>query len=141
MPTMNIGRLAEQSGVSIDTIRYYERLHVLPPAARSSSGYRHYSGADLDRLRFIRRSKELGFSLAEIKELLSLTEDRHSDMRRVKRKAEQRLAQVERKIVELKRVRRGLKLLIEACPGKGELDGCPIVAALSEVEEPRGESR
>jgi MerR family copper efflux transcriptional regulator len=141
MATMNIGRLAEQSGVSIDTIRYYERQRVLPPAARTATGYRHYSGADLDRLRFIRRSKELGFSLEEIKELLSLTEHRHSDMRRVKRKAEQRLAQVERKIVELKRVKRGLKLLIEACPGKGELDGCPIVAALSGADEPQGEGR
>jgi MerR family transcriptional regulator, copper efflux regulator len=131
MRSMNIGRLAELGGVNIDTIRYYERQKVLPPPARSASGYRRYGETDLERLRFIRRSKELGFSLTEIKDLLSLTQDRGSDMRGVKRKAEQRLEQVERKIAELRRVKRGLKTLIAACPGKGELRGCPIVAALS----------
>ena len=131
MRTMSIGRLAQLGGVNIDTIRYYERQKVLPSPARSASGYRRYDEADLQRLRFVRRSKELGFSLAEIGDLLSLTQDRASDMRRVKRKAEQRLAQVEQKIDELKRVKRGLKTLIAACPGAGNLRGCPIVAALS----------
>lgn len=131
MQTMNIGRLAELAQVNIDTIRYYERQKLLPPAARTSSGYRQYTQSDLERLRFILRSKELGFTLAEIGDLLSLTKNRDSDMRGVKRKAEQRLEQVERKIAELRRVKRGLKKLIDACPGRGELNGCPIVAALS----------
>lgn len=131
MQTMNIGRLAELAQVNIDTIRYYERQKLLPPAARTSSGYRQYTRSDLERLRFILRSKELGFTLAEIGELLSLTKNRDSDMRGVKRRAEQRLEQVEEKIAELRRVKRGLKKLIDACPGRGELKGCPIVAALS----------
>ena len=141
MRTMNIGHLAELAGVNVDTVRYYERQGLLPPAARTGSGYRQYDEPDLERLRFIRRSKELGFTLAEIKELLSLTRDRESDMRGVKRKAEQRLSQVERRIAELQRVRHGLQKLIEACPGKGGLQGCPIVAALSGGEERSGEAR
>ncbi len=131
MQTMNIGRLAELAQVNIDTIRYYERQQVLPPAARSASGYRQYEHADLERLRFVLRAKRLGFTLAEIRELLSLTKDRTSDMRGVREKAEQRLDQVEQKIAELRRVRRGLSQLISACPGEGELKDCPIVAALS----------
>jgi MerR family copper efflux transcriptional regulator len=128
---MTIGRLAKEAGVNIDTIRYYERHGLLPLAARRASGYREYADDDVARLSFIRRAKELGFSLTDIGELLSLSRDRRSDMRGVKRKAEERLADVERKIEKLKRVRRGLKTLIDACPGHGELATCPIVAALS----------
>jgi MerR family copper efflux transcriptional regulator len=136
MQTMNIGRLAELAAVNIDTIRYYERQGLLPPAARTASGYRQYQSADLERLRFILRSKDLGFTLTEIGDLLSLTKDRDSDMRGVKQKAEQRLEQVEQKIAELRRVRKGLKKLIDACPGKGEMNSCPIVAALSGSKDP-----
>lgn len=132
MPTMTIGRLAREAGVNIDTIRYYERNGLVPKPARRASGYREYETADVRRLRFILRAKELGFTLAEIAELLSLSADR--DVRGVKRRAEQRLEQVEHKINELDRVRRGLKTLIDACPGHGELERCPIVAALSGEE-------
>ena len=127
---MTIGRLAKAAGVNIDTIRYYERHGLLPRAARRESGYREYARADVARLTFIRRAKELGFSLGDI-DLLSLSTDRNNGVRGVKRKAEERLADVERKIAELKRVHRGLKTLIDACPGHGELAACPIVAALS----------
>lgn len=128
---IRIGRLAELGGVNVDTVRYYEREGLLPPPARRASGYREYRHVDVERLRFIRRAKELGFTLAEIAELLSLTADRQSDMQGVKRKAEERLEQVELKIAELQRVRSGLENLITACPGHGELHECPIVAALS----------
>jgi MerR family copper efflux transcriptional regulator len=131
MQTMTIGRLAKEAGVNIDTIRYYERHGLLPRAARRESGYREYSRDDVARLSFVRRAKELGFSLTDIAELLSLSADRHNGVRGVKRKAEQRVADVEQKIRELQRVRRGLKKLIAACPGQGELATCPIVAALS----------
>jgi len=131
MQTITIGRLAKAAGVNVDTIRYYERQGLLPHASRRESGYREYANGDVARLSFIRRAKELGFSLGDIGELLSLSSDRHSGVRGVKRKAEERLADVERKIDELKRVRRGLKTLIDACPGHGELATCPIVAALS----------
>lgn len=129
MQTMTIGRLAKQAGVNIDTIRYYERSGLLPAPLRRASGYREYRESDLDRLRFIGRAKNLGFSLAEIHELLSLSADRN--VAGVKRRAEDRLAHVERKIKELQQVRRGLRTLIDACPGHGALESCPIVAALS----------
>ena len=129
MATMTIGRLAKKAGVNIDTIRYYERNGLLPEPVRRASGYREYEPADVRRLRFIMRAKDLGFTLAEIGELLSLSADR--DVRGVKRRAEQRLEQVDYKIKELQRVRRGLKTLIDACPGHGDLERCPIVAALS----------
>ncbi len=131
METIRIGRLAELSGVSIDTVRYYEREGLLPKPTRRPSGYREYGPDDVERLRFVRRAKELGFTLTEIAELLSLTADRHADMQGVKRKAEERLEQVEAKIAELRRVKRGLTELIAACPGHGELGRCPIVAALN----------
>jgi len=129
MSTMTIGRLAKQAGVNVDTIRYYERNGLIPEPVRRVSGYREYETADVRRLRFIMRAKDLGFTLAEIGELLSLSADR--DVGGVKRRAEQRLEQVEHKIKELQRVRGGLKALIDACPGHGELERCPIVAALS----------
>jgi MerR family transcriptional regulator, copper efflux regulator len=131
MTGIRIGRLAERAGVNIDTIRYYERNGLLPAPTRRPSGYREYSPADVERLMFIRRSKELGFTLAEIADLLSMTADRSRDMQGVLRKAEERLAQVELRIAQLKRVRDGLKKLISACPGQGELAQCPIVTALA----------
>ena len=129
MASMTIGRLAKEPGVNIDTIRYYERNGLIPEPVRRASGYREYEVADVRRLRFIVRAKDLGFTLAEIAELLSLSADR--DVGGVKRRAEQRLEQVEHKIEELQRVRRGLKTLVDACPGHGDLERCPIVAALS----------
>jgi MerR family copper efflux transcriptional regulator len=132
MAAMTIGALAKKAGINIDTIRYYERNGLIPEPVRRPSGYREYGATDVARLRFILRAKELGFTLAEIGELLSLSADR--DVRGVKRRAERRLEQVEHKIKELQRVRRGLKTLIDACPGHGDLERCPIVAALSEGE-------
>jgi len=130
MASMTIGRLAKQAGVNIDTIRYYERNGLIPEPARRLSGYRQYGPTDVARLRFILRAKDLGFTLAEIGELLSLSADRN--VKGVKRRAEGRLEQVEHKIEELQRVRRGLRTLIQACPGHGDLERCPIIAALSE---------
>jgi MerR family copper efflux transcriptional regulator len=132
METMTIGRMASLAGVNIDTVRYYERNGLLPRARRRPSGYREYGLDDVARLKFIRRAKGLGFSLEEIGELLSLSADRQNDMQGVKRKAEARLRHVEVKIAELQRVRRALKRLIDACPGQGELQGCPILAALDD---------
>ena len=134
MPSMTIGRLAKEAGVNIDTIRYYERNGLIPKPVRRPSGYREYETGDVRRLRFIGRAKQLGFTLAEIAELMSLSADR--DVGGVKRRAEQRLDQVEHKIKELQRVRRGLKTLIDACPGHGDVERCPIVAALSGENRP-----
>lgn len=127
---MHIGQLAKQTGVTPDTIRYYEREGVLPSPARLESRYRNYGQDDVARLQFIHRAKALGFTLADIGELLGLSGDVDSDMSRVKQAAQSRLASVETKLAELTRLRDGLLTLISACPGHGELRGCPILNAL-----------
>jgi MerR family transcriptional regulator, copper efflux regulator len=127
---ITIGAVARQAGVGIDTIRYYEREGLLPEPRRRASGYREYGPGVVERLRFIRRAKDLGFTLDEIHELLALSTDRERGVKSVKQRAEARLGEVERRIRELQRVKRGLRQLIDACPGHGALEQCPILHAL-----------
>lgn len=133
MSTFGIGELAQRGGVAIDTVRYYERDGLLHPAARLDSGYRRYGEAELRRLRFIRRAKALGFSLEDIRSLLDISAERN--VAKVKHAAEARLADIQRRINELQRVRDGLRTLIAACPGHGRAEACPILNALSEDTE------
>ena len=128
MESIGIGALAKRAGVRIDTVRYYERSGLLAPKARLASGYRRYGEIELSRLRFIRRAQALGFTLDEVRDLLSVS--KHRDVSRVKRAAQQKLADVERKITDLERVRRGLLNLVAACPGHGRAENCPILKAL-----------
>ena len=93
---MQIGQLARQAGVAIDTVRYYERQGLLPPPQRRASGYRDYDARDSARLRFIRRAKDLGFSLQEIHELLHLSDNRDADRAEVRMLAQRRLDDIER---------------------------------------------
>jgi MerR family transcriptional regulator, copper efflux regulator len=134
-PRLSIGTVAERAGVGIDTIRYYEREGLMPPPQRRASGYRIYDQAAIQRLQFIRRAKDLGFTLEEIGELLALSADRERGVEGVRQRAEARLQAVEQRLRELRRVQRGLKQLIEACPGHGDLAGCPILRALSGNQE------
>lgn len=131
---MKIGQLAQRSGVGIDTVRYYEREGLLPKPPRLASGYRSYGPIDLKRLRFVRRGKALGFTLPEIRELLALSSHGGKDMAAMKAVAQEKLADVESKLVELARIRDGLIALIEACPGHGSLEQCPILNALVQEE-------
>lgn len=128
MGSIGIGALAKRAGVGIDTVRYYERAGLLAPRSRLLSGYRRYSELELARLRFIRRAQALGFTLKEVRELLSLSAQR--DVARVKRTAQAKLTDVERRIAELEKVRAGLTKLIDACPGHGRAADCPILRAL-----------
>ena len=130
MDSIGIGALAKRAGVSIDTVRYYEKSGLLSPQARLASGYRRYSDLQLSRLRFIRRAQELGFSLKDVRELLGLSKQR--DVARVKRAAERKLVEVEQRIVALERIRGGLAQLVTACPGHGLAKECPILKALGE---------
>lgn len=132
---LSIGVLARKAGVGVDTIRYYEREGLLPEPRRRASGYRDYDAGAVAQLRFIRRAKNLGFSLDDIRELLALSGDRGQGVAGVKARAEERLADVGHRIRELRRVQRGLKQLIDACPGHGDLSHCPILKALSGEEE------
>jgi len=133
---VTIGRLAAAAGVGIDTVRYYEREGLLPAPARNESGYRRYDDASATRLRFIRRARDLGFSLDDVRDLLALSADGRHGTQGARQRAEARLADVERRITELRRVQRGLKKLVDACPGHGPLDTCPILAALGDKESP-----
>lgn len=127
---MNIGQLSRRTGVPIDTVRYYEKQHLLPPPTRTASGYRHYEADDVLRLTFIRRAKTLGFTLEEIRDLLALSRADSGDMAAIRAAAASKLIDVEQRIAELTRVRDGLQSLVSACPGHGALDQCPILSAL-----------
>ena len=130
MKSMGIGTIARQAGVSIDTVRYYEKNGLLNPAARLASGYRRYEALQLSRLRFIKRAQQLGFTLKDVRELLGISAQR--DVARVKRAAERKLAEVNERVAALQRVQRGLTELIAQCPGHGRAADCPILKALGE---------
>lgn len=133
MDRLTIGKLARQAGVGIDTVRFYERAGLLPRARRADSGYRLYSASDIDRLRFIRRAKTLGFSLEEIGELLNLSAGTGSRAS-VKRLAEHRVADLDQKIRELTAMRDLLAALVRRCTGQGPLKGCPIIEGVLEQQ-------
>ena len=135
-PSLTIGTVAKRAGVAIDTIRFYEREGLLPEPLRRASGYRSYDDSAINRLRFIRRAKDLGFTLEEIRDLLALSADRHRGVKAVKQRAAQRLADIDARIAELTRIRQGLEQLIKACPGRGDPEHCPILRALAD-EEPQ----
>jgi len=129
MESIRIGALAKRAGVGIDTVRYYERNRLLTPRDRSASGYRRYGEFELSRLRFIRRAQALGFSLREVRDLLSISTQR--DVARIKRTAQAKLADIDQRVLALQRIRNGLATLIAACPGHGRAADCPILNALS----------
>ena len=133
--TLTIGRLAHAAEVGIDTVRFYERAGLLKRPQRTAAGYRLYAESDAGRLRFIRRAKALGFSLKEIAELLRLNDGggRRSAVRAL---AGRRLAEIERKLTPLSRMRATLRDLVHQCHGDGPLAGCPIIEAVLPVGAP-----
>ncbi len=129
-----IGRLAKQAEVGIDTVRFYERRGLLPEPSRSASGYRLYQRDSIDRIRFIRRAKQLGFSLDEIELLLRL-QDQGGKKADVRELTEHKIAQIDDNIRDLKRIRGVLNDLSAQCSGQGNIDSCPIIEAMSDVNE------
>ncbi|NYT25873.1 Cu(I)-responsive transcriptional regulator [Alcaligenaceae bacterium] len=132
---MNIGEAAKASGVSAKMIRYYEDIGLVPPAARASSGYRVYSDNDVHRLNFVRRARDLGFSVKEIGDLLSLWSDRSRHSADVKRIASAHIADLRQKIDELRRMSDSLQTLVDCCAGDDRPD-CPILAELEQAGRP-----
>ena len=130
MKPMTIGQVAKQTGVGIETIRFYERRGLIDEPPRRDSGYRQYSEDVIARIEFIKRAKELGFSLKEINELLSLRVDHDTSCGDVRSRAEEKIADTREKIRELQRIMKALKQLATACTGRGPTGECPILDAL-----------
>ena len=130
MKAMSIGWLGEQAGVNIETIRYYEKIGLLPEPGRTAAGYRQYDGGHLDRLRFIRRGRDLGFSIEAIRALLRLAEHPEQPCADADLLAGAHLAEVERKIAELGRLRDELRKMAD-CHG-GSVAECRIIDALNQ---------
>jgi len=130
-----IGQLAKAVIVNVQTVRYYERLHLLGPAARASSGYRLYGPEEEQRLRFIKNAQALGFTLREIAELLNLRVSSRARCGDVQRKAKEKLQCVEAKAQDLQALARALERLIRTCRAGQPTDHCPILKSL---EKKRG---
>lgn len=130
MDSIGIGELAKRSGVGHETIRYYERESLLPPPQRTAANYRRYPPAAVIRLRFIRMAKDLGYTLDEIRELLSL-QDANGQRADVKKLAGHKLRQIRTRMAELQRMEAALAEMYQRCSGHGPVQGCPIIETLA----------
>ncbi len=130
MKPLTIGHLAREAGVNLETVRYYERQGLLPKPPRSASGYRLFPSDAARRLRFIRRAQELGFSLKEIRELLSLRVSRRTTSAAIRTRAEAKLVDIEAKIKSLESMRKTLRKLTRVCDGCSPVAECPILESL-----------
>ena len=139
MANLTIGKAATAAGVRIATIRYYERRSLITQPPKPENGYRTYPPDTVARIRFIRQAQEIGFSLKEIEELLSLQARPDAVCGDVRDRAQAKRAEVEHKIDQLIRIRDALDDLIAACPGRGALRACSILGALSDSNRNVGE--
>lgn len=141
--SLSIGQVARLAGVGVQTVRYYEREGLIEEPPRAESGYRQYPQEAPRRIGFIRHAKELGFSLKEIGELLSLRADSEASCTDVRERAAAKVEEIDARLRSLARMRDVLVELTEACPGSGPTSECPILEAL-ETERPsrrRGEPK
>jgi MerR family mercuric resistance operon transcriptional regulator len=132
--SLTIGRLAKEAGVNLETVRYYERRGLLQRPPRSASGYRLFPLETARRLRFIRRAQELGFSLTEIRELLSLRVSANAKSADVRKRAETKIADIDAKIKSLDSMKTTLRRLTQVCAGCGPIAECPILECLDGEE-------
>src|SRR2546427_12950604 len=130
MEKLTAGQLAKRANVNVETIRYYERRRILPRPTRTRTGYRIYPGDAVQRIRFVKRAQELGFSLKEIQELLGLRAIPGTTSAAIRKRAEAKISDIDRKIEDLRRMRRNLAQLINACSGCGPVSECPILEDL-----------
>lgn len=128
---LGIGELAKATGVKVVTIRYYEQIDLLPPSARTAGNYRTYGANHLRRLRFIRRCRDLGFSLQQVRDLLRLSSENRPSCSEVCLVAEEHLQEVEQKIADLKRLATELRRIHSSCGGTAPMTECRIIEALS----------
>ena len=135
--TMKIGAVATLACVNIQTVRYYERRGLLPKPTRTESNYRLYSQEGVRRVRFIKRAQELGFTLEEIKELLSLRAAPRTRCADVRNRATAKLQDIDDKVRTLRAMRKALTKLINECSGQGPVTECPILEALDSKDKKR----
>ncbi|MCU0655289.1 MAG: heavy metal-responsive transcriptional regulator [Polyangiaceae bacterium] len=128
---LTIGQLARRCGVGVETIRFYEREGLLEQPRRPGHGYRRYPESDIERVLFLQRAKGLGFSLKEITELLALREKKSADCASIRERAASKVAMIKARIASLEALREELELLVAACDGRGPLQDCRILRALS----------
>lgn len=131
-----IGTAAKVAGVGVETIRFYERRGLIEqPPRPGGSGQRQYSTSVIQRIRFIRNAQEVGFSLREVQELLSLRSDPSADCDDVRRRAAAKVAEIESKIARLENMRAALGQVVATCPRQGELSACTMIEALEALQE------
>jgi len=136
MKAMTIGRVAGKAGVGVETIRFYERKGLIEqPPKPSDAGFRVYPEETVHRIRFIRQAQEIGFSLSEIDELLSMRADPAADSADVRARAVAKRDEVEKKIAHLQTIHTALEDLIAACPGKGAMRKCSIMESLGDTSK------
>lgn len=147
MSTLRTAQVAELAGVNIETLRFYERKGILPEPPRRASGYREYPPETVERVRFIKRAQELGFTLKEVQDLLELRETTRAKAGRVRKVAEAKLEEIEHKIRDLEAMKKSLTELLCACDSQKPIASCPIIESLSgcprcrdadRAEEPAG---
>ncbi len=134
MKPLMIGEVAKLSDVGVETVRFYERRGLIDKPPRKESGYRQYPPGVVKRIRFIKRAKELGFTLKEILALLNLRVDPTTSCADIREKAEAKLTDVEKKITELRKMKKALAKLAVSCVGSGPVSECPIIDALDSEE-------
>ena len=133
MKTLKIGELAKRAEIGVETVRFYERQGLLDAPQRLESGYRQYREETVEVLRFIRRAKELGFTLKEIRSLLDLRSDESAPRSEIRKQASSKIEEIDAKIADLQRMRTGLMTLVGQCHGDSSLVGCPIMDALKGI--------
>ena len=141
MSRLTTGQLARRGGVSLPTIRYYERRGILPKPPRTAAGYRVFGADALRRLRFIKHAQTLGFTLKEIEELLALRLDSENQCADVRRRAEAKVRGIEERIRHLHDIKKAIKGLIDICRDRGSANECPLVELLEGPEPPESQTK
>jgi MerR family mercuric resistance operon transcriptional regulator len=132
MKGLTIGKVAKEANVNIETVRYYERLGLISKPPRTESGYRQFPVEVVQRIKFIKRAQELGFTLLEVNKLLSVSDGKDYDCHDIQQFASKKLEEIEQKISDLEKIKSILYDLSKKCPGQSPLDKCSILEEFKE---------